>query len=142
METTENKAEVFNKQVFLDRIQFLIDHHCGGSRKKFNQIVQQRGAEYRWRKAEYFPKVEPLVRICNHFGVSLDWLLGRDPGIMPFGSDDGNFPSDDGHTLEIINHYKEIAEHWKNLYKHLCSIVSAMKADPCQGVTVKAQQAS
>lgn len=134
METNENAA-VFDKQIFLDRIQFLIDHHCGGSKTKFNRIVQQRGAEYRWRKAEFFPKVEPLVRICNHFGVSMDWLLGRTSEIKPAKPDDIDTPPSDRHRMEIINHYKDIADHWKNLYKHVCSILSAIKSDPYKGVT-------
>lgn len=128
-------ASEFDKKVFLDRVQFLIEHRCQGSKKKFNQIANQRGAEYRWKTANFYPRIEPLLRICNHFGVSMDWLLGRSDQNSII---DDSIPDEESKSnMEIINHYKEIANHWRNLYKHVSALLGEIKAPFQEGVVEK-----
>lgn len=106
----------FNIEIFLERIEFLIQERCHGNRSEFNNIVGQRSADYRWRNEKRFPRIEALIKICNHFELSMDWLLGLDDSHFEDKADDITMPEED--YRELLNHYKEVASHYRNLYEH------------------------
>lgn len=114
----------FKIELFLERIEYLITEHCGGNRSQFNSIVGQRSADYRWRNEKRFPRVEALVRVCNYFTVSMDWLLGLDDHQTSQKTDDDAMP--DEHLRELLNHYREVAAHYKNLYEHMRTLLEPL----------------
>src|SRR4030067_2315436 len=137
METRE-KVTGFNKALFLQRIELLIAEKCNGDRPQFNQAIGQRSADYRWRTEKHFPRVEALVKICNHFGVSMDWLLGL--------GEDQAMPApvigagrSDAQMRELLIYYREVADHYRALYGHARHLLDLL---PRHGQGVEGQEAA
>lgn len=91
----------WDKEVFLKNIDHLVKTKCGGSQKEFNRRVGPRDAATRWKKNK--PTVEYIIKICEEFNCSIDWLLmGKEPG--------GQFCGWDPDTIELCKKLKEIIE--------------------------------
>lgn len=43
-------------------------------------VNRERKTIYRWRNGKGYPTVTALIRICEKYGVSADWLLGIESG--------------------------------------------------------------
>lgn len=130
--------EKFNKKAFIFNVRNLIDGPCDGNAKKFNDIVGQRQAFYRWANETSKPRIEALLRICNHFNVSMDWLLGLQKSEAPNPKEqDDKFNMTPEKIDEIIRGYKESAEHYRTLYLMTRSILEALK-DPQRGAVEQA----
>lgn len=141
----------YDKEEFLNRIQILIDEHCGGNQIQFNDIVGQKNAVYRWRTEGHFPRVEALVRIKNHFRVSMDWLLGLadekqeadQEGVqMPKERESNDYQELINKILEtkkLLNYYREVADHYRDLYEHARQLIKPISMVPQDGAAEKIQ---
>lgn len=66
------------------------------------KIAKSTYASYEYGKRE--PNIEMLTKISNHFGVSTDYLLGKEPAPNPFA--DLNLSEDD--EAEVIAKYMSL----------------------------------
>jgi len=67
---------MWNQETFIKNVLFLVEKHCGGSQKAFNDIIGDRQAVTKWKKGDK-PSLEVFMRIPEHFHCSIDWLIGR-----------------------------------------------------------------
>jgi hypothetical protein len=65
----------WNQEIFVNNVQWIIDHHCNGNASVFNGMVRQRDAMTRWKNPGYRPSLLVLLEITDNFPVSLDWLI-------------------------------------------------------------------
>jgi len=65
----------WDKNIFINNIDYLIDCFCAGNAKAFNTRINKRDAATRWRHTELKPSIDALITICNEFGCTVDWLL-------------------------------------------------------------------
>lgn len=66
--------------MFAERLQLLLDEHDesqAGLARKVPAISQPSISE--WVRGESEPKAAAIVAVADHFGVSVDWLLGLSP---------------------------------------------------------------
>jgi len=70
---------IFNKKIFLNNINTLINDKCNGVARAFNEHIGQRDAVTRWKKNDIKPNFDAIIKICEVFDCSFDWLLtGKD----------------------------------------------------------------
>lgn len=65
----------WKKHIFIKNIDELIDRFCAGNAKEFNKRIGQRDAATRWRHSGVKPSVDALIKMCNEFGCTVNWLL-------------------------------------------------------------------
>ena len=71
---------MWDKIIFLKNIDMLVSEECNGVAKTFNRRIKDRDAVTKWKTTEKRPAVSALLKICEEFGVTLDWLLtGKGP---------------------------------------------------------------
>jgi transcriptional regulator with XRE-family HTH domain len=126
----------FDSEAFSAKIDFLINEYCNGNAAQFNEVIGQKKASYRWKTEGHFPRVEALMKICNNFNVSIDWLLGlkeeaEEPKKESEISKSTQF-LDNKELLQLLNYYKEIAGFYKDLYTHL-RVIMDRNPNPCRG---------
>jgi hypothetical protein len=67
-------------KVFSDRLNLLVGERTFGD-KKISRLAAacdtDRARVHAWINGEGTPRVEALVAVADHFGVSTDFLLGR-----------------------------------------------------------------
>lgn len=68
---------IFNKDIFLSNIRYLINRDCGGVAATFNDKIEQRDAVTRWKKPDTIPNTTALFAICEKFNCSFDWLFAE-----------------------------------------------------------------
>lgn len=89
----------WNQDIFNANIDFLVTKHCGGKQQAFNDRVGPRDAATSWKKR--MPKLEYILKICDEFKCSLDWLITGKEG--PFS---GAAPE----IIELCEKAKEVIE--------------------------------
>lgn len=66
--------------VFADRLNLLLGERTFGD-KKISRLAAacdtDRARVHAWLNGESVPRAEALVALADHFGVSIDFLLGR-----------------------------------------------------------------
>jgi len=65
----------WNKSIFINNIEQLINVECGGLAKAFNERIGQRDAYTRWKQTDTKPKFEAILKICEIFDCDFNWLL-------------------------------------------------------------------
>ena len=161
----EKNGQELAKGAFINRIDIIINEHCGGDKKEFNQIIGRQNADYRWRKESHFPRVEALVRIANRFNVSLDWLLGftdvkNEGGPESMADQHSMLSPGNNETIEpgqvasevqrlqlknqelhnLLQHYRGLTEHYRMLFDRLTPSLGRLPSDPCCGTVEKIQK--
>ena len=64
--------------MFLQRLKEIIDEHCGGSQKELANKTQIPSSTIsHWITKEIKPTYVQIVKICDTFGLSADYVLGR-----------------------------------------------------------------
>jgi hypothetical protein len=93
---------------FIRGVEWIIENKCGGNKGRFNEMIGQRQADYRWRSEAKLPSLEAVLKICHVFAVRIEWLL----------SSRGD-PHQADETKEelkaLVMQYKDLAEHYKTL---------------------------
>jgi hypothetical protein len=100
--------KTYDREVFLKNVEWIIEHKCGGSKGRFNELIDQRQADYRWRTESNLPSLEAVIKICDIFNVNIGWLL----------SGHGEPDRDDVTKEELktlVQEYKDLAMHYKQL---------------------------
>jgi len=104
------EAQAYTKDAFIRGVAWIIDHRCAGSKSRFNELIGQRQADYRWRSEAKLPSLEAVLKICHVFGVRVEWLLS--------GRGDPQRAEETKEELKaLIVQYKELAAHYKELWK-------------------------
>lgn len=65
----------WNQDIFVNNVQWIIDHYCDANASKFNETVGQRDAMTRWKIPGYRPSLAVLLKITENYPVTLDWLI-------------------------------------------------------------------
>lgn len=69
----------WNREKFVERCEIILEKHCGGRVKTFNERVGKRDALTIWRHKENSVLTAPAaIAVMNAFGVSFNWLMGED----------------------------------------------------------------
>lgn len=71
----------WDQEGFSRRIDQIIRERCQGNKTKFNKVIGQRSADYRWRVEGQMPSLSAVLKICDYFGVDLNWLILGEPGV-------------------------------------------------------------
>lgn len=64
--------------MFLVRLKEIIDEYCGGSQKELSTKTQiPTSTICHWLTKEIKPTYVQIIKICDTFGLSADYVLGR-----------------------------------------------------------------
>lgn len=121
-----NGQRKIRKDLFFKRIDTLIQEQCGGIPSRFNEAVGERSASSRWKKEDRVPKIDKLVRICNRFNVSLDWLMGAAESVEVKDASVDELKALIEHYIHLTGYYRELVSNYKALF--------GTSVDPCKGV--------
>ena len=65
--------------MFIERLKELIEERCGGSQKEFSVQTQIPASTIsHWLTRDIKPTYVQIIKICDTFQVSADYLLGRE----------------------------------------------------------------
>lgn len=65
--------------MFIERLRELIDERCNGSQKEFSQQTQiPTSTISHWLTRDIKPTYVQIIKICDTFQISADYLLGRE----------------------------------------------------------------
>lgn len=113
----------WDKDTFINNINYLIDAYCGGKAKVFNTRIGMRDAATRWKKEEFKPAIDTIMNICDTFGCSIDWLL---TGKIPTTSN----VMEVREASEDYNMHGDFGCGWPNEIKKLChQVKEIMESD-------------
>jgi len=81
----------WDQDVFVKNVLILVNKHCGGVQKTFNDKIDHRDAVTKWKKGSK-PALDILLKIPSSFPCSLDWLLtGKEPPLGLFPGDKATY---------------------------------------------------
>jgi len=67
---------MFNKDVFIERLNLLINKHNISKQSLANAVGVNRVSISQFSRGVHLPSIETLVAIAKYFDVSVDYLLG------------------------------------------------------------------
>ena len=71
-----NRTEELDLSVFRNNLLSLLDSHAQSALELANEIHTSPSTMSRYLAGVRAPDIECAIKICNYYGVSLDWLLG------------------------------------------------------------------
>ena len=72
---TINEERTYNKQIFLKRINIMLDINQLSIRSLCSKIGLNNSSVWSWKKSD-LPKPESLIKIATFFNCTIDYLLG------------------------------------------------------------------
>ena len=85
LKLNESKTDMDNASIFAQRLNDLIQNYSGGkltNKALADAIHVDRTTLSKYRSGEIVPSTEVLFQIANFFGVTMDWLYGREGAIQ------------------------------------------------------------
>lgn len=75
----ENTSTTFNPcPPFAERLVFLKEHFTCSSYDIYHDTDISKSGYYEWKSGKRQPTVENVIRLAEHFGCSVDFILGRE----------------------------------------------------------------
>jgi len=114
----------WDPDVFNQNVAELIEERCGGRKNRFNELIGQRDADYRWKSGQ-MPSLAAVIKICEHFKISYDWLLrGKSPEIPEEG-----VGLEMSENKELLDHYKELVNTLKEELREVRAELKRFRAE-------------
>lgn len=112
--------------MFYDRFRQLCENKGISCNKAALEIGLSNATPTKWRKTGATPTGETLDRIAKYFGVSTDYLLGKETEKAPTGSGERDVLDDI--DIAFYGEYKELTEDDKETVRDMVRVMRERRA--------------